>query len=817
MTLGGNGFSPGLTAATTLAHPINFSHADPPKAHFDSLGYVIIPDAIPRQRVLELAEMVRAFHADADRPLRGVPFMGGVSYPDFHRADRLREVFEALAYNHKVRRELRRVLGGPFRYLGHNDVGINVSIGWHKDRLNGPYRQFETVDPWSRDSDGRRMSIVKALIYLQDHGNDDVALRLVPGSHRFPSLERRADQEEILHPRAGDVILFDQRITHRGQLAVPTENRSRILVSLGFGRSGTHSDDFELGTRLRQDMFNDPACSFDAFSACALRHARGVLRSLRNNATQLKAIERRAEEEVQKLWAPKPLPRFTLTIKTGDVRNNEWEYTDQLLIFRYMHPNDRALMVGANIGGACVAMSAVAIDSTHITCVEPNKALLPRLDLNRARSNASFRIVHGAIVPHGLNNKGIFLTKCNGMGVGTCGRTYSSKPGSAAASSVRVPRVTLQELETPLWELTASPPGGPSAHRFTYVHLDCEGCACFFFRHLSQDRFRKLRAVSLELDGLEPWGSQCNYERLFEQLAAAGLERQPIHAGRTHAVFTRTQRPVPPLAAPRLGVTGRLDRSSSRLASTLGHQHPTAKHDLPRDTWAVANPRLHVVSSWSRRFAHHAQSFHAALVDPTDCDFLDIGGRFGESKHLAGRCRYWIIDIGRATSVQERIIGCDVESLESCTQRRVVLPLFDIVHSKDTFEHLRQPWEAMRTIGSLTRQGSLLMIAVPFAWRYHAVAERTASGNYDSNCARQPHEALSLHLPQPSPPAPQAVHRSRWPDPRVPVHSTDLYKRSNSCHSREPFAHQPVRRVASRWRLLALQSQRARVSGHQVC
>ena len=588
-----------LVGLTTLARP--------PTARFDSLGYIIIPDAIPRHRVLELAGMVRAFHADADRPLRGVPFMDGVSYPDFHRADRLRVVFEALADNHKVRRELHRVLGGPFRFLGHNDVGINVSIGWHKDRLNGPYRQFESVDPWSKDSDGRPMSIVKALVYLQDHGNDDDALRLVPGSHRFASLEHRAHQEEILHPRAGDVILFDQRITHGGQLAAPhsalvkdaTEDRSRILVSLGFGRHGTHSDDFELGTRLRQDMFNDRACGFDAYSACALGHVQRVLRS-RGDAASLKAIERRAEEEVQKLWAPRPLPRFALTTGTGaHVRNSEWEYTDQLLIFRYMRPNDRALMLGGNIGGACVAMSAVAIDSTHIACVEPNGALLPRLDLNRARSNASFRIVHGVIVQR-AQSEATFLTKCDGVDMGTCGRTHSPQPGSSAASSaassVRVPHVTMQELEAPLCGTGGV--GGPSAHRFTYVHLDCEGCACSFFRHLSQDRLRELRAVSLEVDGLETGGSQCNYERLFARLAAAGLERQPILASRTHAVFTRTrmQRPVPPLAVPlvRFGNCEGLCWAQSPTAPAVV---PHSMSEAIRQDGQAAHPTIVVVGS----------------------------------------------------------------------------------------------------------------------------------------------------------------------------------------------------------------------------
>jgi hypothetical protein len=52
----------------------------------------------------------------------------------------------------------------------------------------------------------------------------------------------------------GDVIIFDQRITHRGmekQVSNP-----RILVSFGFGKNNIFTDNFEKGTIIRQNKQN---------------------------------------------------------------------------------------------------------------------------------------------------------------------------------------------------------------------------------------------------------------------------------------------------------------------------------------------------------------------------------------------------------------------------------------------------------------------------------------------------------------------------------------------------------------------------------
>jgi hypothetical protein len=56
--------------------------------------------------------------------------------------------------------------------------------------------------------------------------------------------------------KIGDVLIFDQRITHRGMEKYPPNrfNNPRILVSFGFGENNNlFTDNFEQGTFKRQE------------------------------------------------------------------------------------------------------------------------------------------------------------------------------------------------------------------------------------------------------------------------------------------------------------------------------------------------------------------------------------------------------------------------------------------------------------------------------------------------------------------------------------------------------------------------------------
>lgn len=226
------------------------------------------------------------------------------------------------------------------------------------------------------------------------------------------------------------------------------------------------------------------------------------------------------EVEVLLQIQPKHLPIFALHLTGGGaVANNDWEYQDQLLAHQYIVPSDRVLMMGGNIGGACVAIDKALQGNGHQqACVEPNPDLHETLDLNRRSNNASWHVVQGVV-----GNSPLTLHACSGIGSGTCGETSSGRrPGT-----VEVPNIRLEALEEQMF--------GAGKH-FTFLHADCEGCVCFFLKENPQI-VNNLRGAILELDA----NDGCEKEVVYPLFRDAGFAMTIIEgwpeAG--HAIFLR--------------------------------------------------------------------------------------------------------------------------------------------------------------------------------------------------------------------------------------------------------------------------------------
>lgn len=172
----------------------------------------------------------------------------GISIPDFVSFDELKAT-ASLKENKKLVSKLGDYFEGDnYRFCKHNDIGINRIVGWHKDKLNGEVSKYETVNIWD-ENNGDKHEILKVLIYLEDHTRDNDGLKLVPKSHLKQEINSHGYIQ--LKPKLGDVVIFDQRITHRGmerQVRYP-----RILVSFGFGKNNIFTDNFEKGTIIRQN------------------------------------------------------------------------------------------------------------------------------------------------------------------------------------------------------------------------------------------------------------------------------------------------------------------------------------------------------------------------------------------------------------------------------------------------------------------------------------------------------------------------------------------------------------------------------------
>ena len=95
---------------------------------------------------------------------------------------------------------------------------------------------------------GRILNIVKGGFSVGLSG----IVAFLPNSHLVKDIN--SNDSIYLHPKKGDVDIFDQRITHRGMNKQC--NDKRILVSFGFGKNNIFTDEFETGTIKRQNDQN---------------------------------------------------------------------------------------------------------------------------------------------------------------------------------------------------------------------------------------------------------------------------------------------------------------------------------------------------------------------------------------------------------------------------------------------------------------------------------------------------------------------------------------------------------------------------------
>jgi len=235
-------------------------HVNVTQFHAD--GYVVVPNIFDPAEIdaLRAGIIQNKRKAGAKFSMLG-PLDPGVTIPDFLSRGEFRFMHH-LPHHRPLRHALRQVFGGaPYRFCSHNDIGVNRAVSWHKDRLNDEYRHYQQLPLWGPGSEGPDGGhfIVKALIYLQDHAHDDHGLALVPGSHRTADMDTAGMARA--RPPKGSVVIFEQRLTHRGMSVMEvvahhflSDSADRILVSLGFGLRNNHTAEFEAGTRARQQV-----------------------------------------------------------------------------------------------------------------------------------------------------------------------------------------------------------------------------------------------------------------------------------------------------------------------------------------------------------------------------------------------------------------------------------------------------------------------------------------------------------------------------------------------------------------------------------
>jgi hypothetical protein len=214
-------------------------------------GYFIIKDFYNINEINKMRKLI-IFNAFIKGNLLYIGDKGG-SKPDFLNDPDYNGLMSLLRLN-DIHHIMKQIFKAPFHLCFHNDIGINRIVNWHKDTLNNQYKIYQKNNIWE-SLDGEKHEIYKFLIYLQDHSNNMDGLTLIEKSHLNPQIIINGEQKYI-KSKIGDIIIFDQRITHRGQQYNSNYKIDRILISIGFGKNNIFTKEFEEGTQKRQNDQN---------------------------------------------------------------------------------------------------------------------------------------------------------------------------------------------------------------------------------------------------------------------------------------------------------------------------------------------------------------------------------------------------------------------------------------------------------------------------------------------------------------------------------------------------------------------------------
>lgn len=199
-------------------------------------GIFVVRDALSRDEVGKLREVIRGHLAEG-----GLRHSLGKTQPN--AAENVPDLAFIFAHP-QILKVIRQVLGESNAvFTGHCDIHMNMLSGWHKD-------SGETVPggyfsgPYMTAPDCR---VYKVAIYLQDTGQrDGFTARL--GSHRDTDLS--VGEQVTAQTRIGDIVVFDVRITHTGQLPDPVEKGFKA-ISRALNKGLRDREDAEWITRAK--------------------------------------------------------------------------------------------------------------------------------------------------------------------------------------------------------------------------------------------------------------------------------------------------------------------------------------------------------------------------------------------------------------------------------------------------------------------------------------------------------------------------------------------------------------------------------------
>jgi FkbM family methyltransferase len=179
--------------------------------------------------------------------------------------------------------------------------------------------------------------------------------------------------------------------------------------------------------------------------------------------------------------------KFKLYNINGQLINNEnWEYSEQKLLIKYLKKTDNVLQLGGNIGASCIMVDKLLNRNNINICVEPNNKIINTLNKNKNYNKSKFIIVNGII----SNKDGL---KLSDEGESDKLNYWGSKITKDKGNIVKSYRLNNVE----------------NINKINVLFADCEGCLESFIDDYEYF-LKQLRLVIYEADHKHI----CNYDKI---------------------------------------------------------------------------------------------------------------------------------------------------------------------------------------------------------------------------------------------------------------------------------------------------------------
>jgi len=210
-------------------------------SYLKSHGFTVIENFLSDNQVNHFRNLIKDYFADGKNRCLGYKDKTSTLKPDGINEPYFEDM-KLIFSNKKLINVMKELSDDNVRYVHHFDIHLNMpgAKGWHTDvqsiyQDGGKYLTKDQGGVWKSVYGVYRMAI-----FLQDHYNNRGGLSVIPASHLIEENEHKIyngidthlfEDEYYIPSSAGDCILFDARLLHKGHHL--DEDRYSIFTAIG--------------------------------------------------------------------------------------------------------------------------------------------------------------------------------------------------------------------------------------------------------------------------------------------------------------------------------------------------------------------------------------------------------------------------------------------------------------------------------------------------------------------------------------------------------------------------------------------------------